>query len=67
MLKHRIHCTLMSFGGPCPVSDLFGVAGRELLESFQIPQPWRETVDASLYLIDYLESEIAAIGRTLRA
>jgi transposase len=29
MLKHRIHATLMSFGHPCPVSDLFGVAGRE--------------------------------------
>jgi transposase len=26
-LKHRIHSTLMSFGRPCPVSDLFGVAG----------------------------------------
>ena len=67
MLKHRIHSTLMSFGHPCPVSDLFGLAGRELLESFQLPQPWRETVDASLYLIDYLESEIAAIERELRA
>lgn len=29
--------------------------------------PWRETVDASLYLADYLESEIAAIERALRA
>ena len=67
MLKHRIHSTLMSFGHPCPVSDLFGLAGRELLESFQLPQPWRETVDASLYLIDYLESEIDAIERQLRA
>jgi transposase len=67
MLKHRIHSTLMSFGHPCPVSDLFGLAGRELLESFALPQPWRETVDASLCLIDYLESEIAAIERQLRA
>src|ERR1022692_360771 len=54
MLKHRIHSTLMSFGHPCPVSDLFGLAGRKLLESFDIPQPWRGTVDPSLYLIDYL-------------
>ena len=38
MLKHRIHSTLMSFGHPCPVSDLFGLAGRELLESFQLPR-----------------------------
>jgi transposase len=67
MLKHRIHATLMSFGHPCPVSDLFGVAGREPLESFELPPPWRETVDASLYLIDYLASEIDAIERELRA
>ena len=32
-----------------------------------IPQPWRGTVDASLYLIDYLASEIDAIERELRA
>jgi transposase len=67
MLKNRIHATLMSFGHPCPVSDLFGHAGRELLDSFEIPQPWQATIDASLYMIDYLESEIAAVERTLRA
>src|SRR5687768_11838271 len=31
-LKNRIHATLMTFGHPCPVSDLFGHAGRELLD-----------------------------------
>jgi transposase len=67
MTGHRIHSTLMSFGHPCPVSDLFGLAGRELLEGLQLPQPWRETVDASLYLIDYLQCEIDAIERQLRA
>jgi transposase len=30
-LKNRIHSTLIAFGKPCPVSDLFGAAGRELL------------------------------------
>ena len=67
MLKHRIHATLMTFGHPCPVSDLFGLEGRKLLDRRHIPDPWRETVDASLYLIDYLESEIAAIERELRS
>jgi transposase len=30
MLKHRIHSTLINFGLPCPVTDLFGLlrAGR---------------------------------------
>jgi Transposase IS116/IS110/IS902 family len=67
MLKHRIHATLMTFGHPCPVTDLFGREGRKLLERLELPQPWRETLDASLYLIDYLESEIDAIERDLRA
>jgi transposase len=29
-LKNRIHAGLVAFGYPCPVSDLFGVAGRQL-------------------------------------
>jgi transposase len=66
MLKHRIHSTLISFGHPCPVSDLFGVAGRELLDRLAIPQPWRGTVDASLALIDDLERQIDTINRELR-
>jgi Transposase IS116/IS110/IS902 family len=67
MLKHRIHSTLMTFGHPCPVTDLFGLEGRKLLDRLELLDPWRETVDASLYLIDYLESEIAALERQLRA
>src|SRR4051794_16618523 len=51
-LKNRIHATLMTFGHPCPVSDLFGHAGRELLDRMAIPDPWRRNVDASLELID---------------
>jgi len=67
MLKHRIHSTLMTFGEPCPVSDLFGAAGRELLDRLQIPQPWRGTVDASIALIDDLDCQIAEVNRQLRA
>jgi transposase len=39
MLKHRIHSTLMTFGVPTKVSDLFGVAGREALTRLQLPSP----------------------------
>jgi transposase len=66
MLKHRIHSTLITFGKPCPVTDLFGVAGRELLDRLDIPQPWRSTVDASITLIDDLERQIAEINHQLR-
>jgi hypothetical protein len=65
-LKNRIHATLMTFGHPCPVSDLFGHAGRELLDCLAIPDPWRRTVDASLELIDDLELQIAWLTVELR-
>ena len=66
MLKHRVHATLLTFGHPCPVSDLFGVAGRELLDRLAVPQPWRGTVDASLALIDDLDRQIDEVNRSLR-
>ena len=39
-LKNRIHATLLAFGHPCPVSDLFGTGGRELLARLALPEPW---------------------------
>jgi transposase len=65
-LKHRIHATLMTFGRPCPVSDLFGVEGRALLDRLEIPEPWRGNIDASLELIDDLERRTEQINRQLR-
>jgi transposase len=67
MLKNRIHSTMITFGHPCPVTDLFGVAGRELLDRLEVPDPWRATIDASLLLIDDLERRIAQINRELKA
>jgi transposase len=65
-LKQRVHAVLLAHGTPCPVSDLFGVSGRTLLERLALPQPWAGTVQASLRLIDELEREIAACERELR-
>ena len=67
MLKHRIHSTLINFGRPCPVTDLFGVEGRKLLERLQVPEPWRSNVSASVVLIDDLEDQIDQINKRLRA
>jgi transposase len=66
-LKHRIHAQLMQFGHRCPVSDLFGVGGRQLLERLDFPDPWRSNVVAALALIDQLDREISALERELRA
>jgi transposase len=67
MLKHRIHSTLINFGRPCPVTDLFGAEGRRLLERLEVPEPWRSNVTASVWLIDELERQIDQINRRLRA
>src|SRR5436305_1787609 len=66
MLKQRIHSTLINFGKPCPVSDLFGLAGRELLQRLDLPEPWRQSVDVSLHLIDELDLQIAEVAKELR-
>jgi transposase len=66
-LKNRIHSTLINFGRPCPVTDLFGAEGRRLLARLDVPEPWRSNVGASLELIDHLERQIDQINRRLRA
>ena len=66
MLKHRIHSTLINFGKPCTVTDLFGVEGRRLLERLEVPEPWRSNVIASVALIDQLERQISEINRRLK-
>src|SRR4051794_23589269 len=65
-LKNRIHATLLAFGHPCPVSDLFGAAGRRLLEGLELPEPWAGDVTAALHLIDLLDAEIDSCEATLR-
>jgi transposase len=65
-LKNRIHSTLINFGRPCPVTDLFGVEGRALLARLDVPEPWRGNVSASLALIDDLERQIAEVNRRLK-
>jgi transposase len=65
-LKHRIHAQLLAFGHACPVSDLFGRRGRELLARLEFPEPWRGGVEAAVAMIDDLDREIDVIERELR-
>src|SRR5229473_6009002 len=57
-LKNRIHSTLMTFGHPRAMSDLFGLRGRQLLEAIELPPPWRGDVAAAVELIDDLDRRI---------
>jgi transposase len=69
-LKSRIHASLLAFGHPCPVSDLFGTAGLALLGRLRFPEPWASDLRAALSLIDVLDGEIsdleAQIHRAVR-
>jgi transposase len=65
-LKQRVHAILIAHGQPCPVSDLFGARGRELLARLALPDPWAADVEASLRLLDDLEREIDLCERELR-
>ena len=66
MLKQRVHSTMINFGRPCPVTDLFGAEGRRLLERLEVPEPWRSNVAASVALIDDLERQISDLNRRLK-
>jgi transposase len=65
-LKNRVHSTLINFGKPCPVTDLFGLEGRRLLKRLRVPEPWRGNITASIELIDDLELQISEINRRLK-
>ena len=61
-----MHAVLLAHGKPCPVTDLFGVRGRQLLDRLGLPEPWQGTIEASLRLIDELDREIGGCELELR-
>lgn len=65
-LKARVHSTLSAFGRPCPVSDLLGARGRELIARLELPEPWRSHLAAAVCLIDELDRRIDGLERELR-
>jgi transposase len=67
MLKNRIHASLLAFGKPCPLSDLFGQPGHELLARLELPDPWANNIAVALSMIDDIDGEIDACERELRA
>lgn len=60
-VKNQIHATLIRNLKRPPVSDLFGVRGRAWLTEQVLPDDERETVDACLRQIAFLDQEIAEI------
>src|SRR5215211_6211002 len=60
--KNEIHAVLQRrLQGKPPCSDLFGVKGRRWLAGLELPVEERESVDAGIRHIEFLDAEIAAI------
>ena len=58
VLQRRLQCT-----PPC--SDLFGVKGRRWLAGLELPLEERESVDAGIRHIEFLDTEVAAVERLI--
>jgi transposase len=66
--KNEIHATLMrSLVGRAPFREPFGPKGRRWLAALDLPAEERESVDAALRQIDFLDSEIEAVERLICA
>src|SRR5262249_45617892 len=59
-LKQRIHAARLAHGIPCPVSDLFGVRGRAVLVTRDVPAPCRAHIETAVVLVDELTRHIDA-------
>ena len=67
-VKNEIHAVLMRcLKDRPPAADLFGVKGRAWLADQQLPACERETVDAGLRQVDFLDTEIAAVDQLIAA
>jgi transposase len=64
-LKAQVHAVLAKQGVRVRVSDLFGVAGRALLEGAPLDPVYRGRVNSLLRLIDAFSFEIAAVSTRL--
>src|SRR5215217_714067 len=64
--KNEIQAVLQRrLQGKPPCSDLFGVKGRRWLAGLQLPLEERESLDAGIRHIEFLDSEIGAVERLI--
>ncbi len=64
--KNEIHASLQRrLQAKPPCSDLFGVKGRQWLAGLELPPEERESVDAGMRHIEFLDAEIAAAEKLI--
>jgi transposase len=62
--KNEIHAVLQRRLQPKPpCSDLFGVKGRKWLQSLELPMEERESVDAAMRHVEFLDAEIGRVEK----
>ena len=65
-VKNEIHAVLQRrLQGKPPCSDLFGVKGRGWLAGLELPLEERESVDAGVRQIEFLDAEVAAVEKLI--
>jgi len=64
--KNEVHASLQRRLQPKPpCSDLFGVKGRRWLAGLGLPPEERESVDAAMRHVEFLDAEIAAVEKLI--
>jgi transposase len=64
--KNEIHASLQRRLQPKPpCSDLFGVKGRQWLAALELPGEERESVDAAMRHVEFLDAEIAQVEKLI--
>jgi transposase len=64
--KNQVHAVLMrQLVGRPPFSDVFGAKGRQWLAELQLAFEERETVDAAMRQIEFLDEEIKAVEQLI--
>jgi transposase len=64
--KNELHAVLAgNLKGRPPMSDVFGVGGREWLSALALPADERETVAGCLRQVDFLDQEVSELERAL--
>ena len=64
--KNELHAVLArNLKGKPPITDVFGVRGREWLEALELPDDERETLAGCLRQVDFLDQEVAEAERVL--
>lgn len=65
--KAEIHAVLAKCGVQVPMSDLFGVAGKQLLDRLALPGVYRARINSLRRLIDLIEFEIDVFTGLVRS